>query len=121
MDNYQEILKTLAVEMDTTVEYLWSVLVKQAPITGVTYSVMCILGIVLILSLFMCIKKLIKDEHKKYGEHDNRGADNSISIVITIVTILLSVIIIPYILCVVPEIITCFINPEYWALKQILP
>ena len=114
-------LTALAEKLGTTAEYLWGVLLKQAPITGVIDMLVIAAWVaaVVIWARFVQRKtnKPAPTEDDRYpsAEWENEGAFFSwVSV---------------FILCVIVALmagsclsttVAALANPEYWALKQIL-
>lgn len=107
-----ELLRVLADKFGTTTDHLWGVLLNQAFLSGV--SNMAFLAVILISSVWWVRFALakIKEEGKENGYYSSSDVWPPVILLIaacgTASTIL------------VYEIVTAFLNPEYWALKQIL-
>lgn len=101
-------LEKLATKLGTTSEYLWSILLKQAPIDGCISILVVLLMFVaaVILSIFS------KNLSKKLDEKA-RNVVRIISVAMWIFAIIGS-------LAIFPEAIIAIVNPEYWALSKIL-
>ncbi len=99
-----EALAILATELGTTSEYLWEVLMKQAPLSAIMELIQYALLIV------ACIIWGIKTKDKWQEEN---------WIWIGSVWGLLAMLIIVAFLC-FPDTIYAFFHPEYWALDKIL-
>lgn len=115
MEQLTQLLEQLALKLGTTVEYLWDVLIKQAFIAGMQ----AILAFVLV-TIFIGIWYII---HRKFSNTPNKyyNAYNEVPYVIPMaftIVILIACWIIGLIEAI--DSITNFINPEYWALQQIL-
>lgn len=115
MKEITPLLEQLANKLGTTIEYLWAILIKQAYISGINsiiiYSIFLIL---LIINILLFKKYVISNLKDKYGEFD--GVYMSILITSAVlwgITIMIGI-------AEVPNTITKFINPEYWALQEIL-
>lgn len=117
MEQVSVLLQQLASQLGTTVTYLWTVLLKQAPIDAtikVTANIaIAIFGIVL-YKLHIKFSREIKDGWTWYDEY---GEGIKISMIVGVAVFAISVIIG---LRLIPDIINGYFNPEYWALKQIL-
>lgn len=104
-------LTALANKMGTTAEYLWKVLVKQAPLEavkeGVGLLIMLIIGGLFYMSHTSLTKKKVYNKDTSYG------------IVMTFAILIWGITTTVFIY---NTIIACIdvINPEYWALEQIL-
>ena len=102
-------LVQLAAKLGTTVEHLWSALLKQASING---SVCILIDISLMtFSILLWFKTLAKYKTDKYDDTLNiYFVTLVIALIVTTITVLSTL----------ENIITAFFNPEYWALMQIL-
>lgn len=111
--NIEPMLRELAEKLGTTSEYLWTVLIKQAYISGFG-SCYTIVGILGAFAGYFYLGKLV---HKKVAD-DSWDSEALIPLYIVggigFVAGAIIVICLPY------EIITAFMNPEYWALNKIL-
>ena len=109
-EQLQQLLIELANKFDTTTEHLWHVLIKQAFIDSLTGCMYIAVSMVLIVEAF----KFIKRKSKEWVNVD------AVSVVWTVYCIMTFIIFID-IMCGFPMVLAGFFNPEYWALKQILP
>ena len=104
-------LTTLANKMGTTAEYLWKVLVKQAPLEavkeGIGLLIMLVVGGALYLVHKMLLKKEVYDVDISYG------------IIMMFVAFIWGLATVVFICSTITACINA-LNPEYWALKQIL-
>lgn len=107
-----KLIQELADRLGTTVEYLWGVLIQQAPIDACTkLTAILLLALALVVMAVYAYRKTWSDEDSK---------DQVIAVVLVLagmvgmITFLVS-------LGSIPSIISGLFNPEYWALKQILP
>lgn len=115
------LIEDLASKLGTTSEYLWNVLIRQAPIDSIT-SIFRIIGVVVfgIVLVKLHLKFSVRDTHN-YGIYDatiydrNRGVAiiMSISVCIFVILTIAS-------LFEIPSIVNGLANPEYWALKEII-
>lgn len=109
-EKYAQLLETIATKLGTTAEHLWGVLVRQAPISGATDLVLCIILAVAAWKLIELIKSKTADPESEWR------FDPMPAVFFAIVAIILSVLALLHI----PGIVSAFANPEYWALKQLL-
>ena len=109
-EKYAQLIETLATKLGTTAEHLWGVLVRQAPISGATDLVLCIVLAVAARKLIALIKRKTADPESEW-RFDPMPAV-FFSLVVTVLSGL--------ILATIPYIVSAFANPEYWALKQLL-
>ena len=139
MDKAMELLEQLAIKLGVAVEYLWTTLVKQQYVEGITCIAMIIIDIIIIIVLLCCIPRATKSLTNKYKElaEDRRKNGtgyngsyvtsseaedyyNIFSKVIPIVGYLLIFALILFIISNVKFGIQQLLNPDYFALKEIL-
>lgn len=112
------LIEQLAQKLGTTAEYLWAVLLKQAPISAATdlfYLLMSIIGGIILI-------KIHKSLCKKKGEYDTsiyEEHDGWLVPVMIISVIIWAVLFIASISS-IGGIVNGFFNPEYWALNKVL-
>jgi hypothetical protein len=122
MKELTELLGQLAAKLGTSVEKLWAVLLKQAPISGTIDLLICIGMVIFSVWAFRFVKdktakhEMVKDHWRSIeAEWEDEGA--FLSWVAVGAFFLLTII------CVDSEaeiIMAAFFNPEYWALTKIL-
>jgi hypothetical protein len=111
-----QLLRDLASRLGTTTEYLWSVLIKQAPRSAISDLIMiCIMVSVSYLSWAFLFKKY----QKLFAPNDcyEYGIEYALSI---LVTAALMVATLAITLSNIENIISGLFNPEFWALQEIL-
>jgi hypothetical protein len=107
-----KLLVELAVKLGTTVEYLRKVLIKQALISGTCDLLACGGWIVLCIWLYKLIQRKTSGDDPEWGDEGT-----ALAWIIWGIFVLGSAIIIGYNL---GTILASLLNPEYWALKQII-
>lgn len=115
MEKITMLLEKLAVQLGTTVEYLWSVLIKQALISGITNLVLYLLFIIAIIAELRWFKFFTEnyDELCDDGNEDAYGAGLIIGAFMLMVCAIIAVINLE-------STLASFFNPEYWALQKVL-
>jgi uncharacterized protein involved in cysteine biosynthesis len=107
-----EALQALAVKLGTTVDHLWGVLLKQAPIDGTIEFIFCSILVWFNVKMArMVVRKTLSDKPEWKDDL------SEIAWVLLATLVFFSVIIV---WCNAAMIIAAFFNPEYWALKQLL-
>lgn len=106
-----QLIEKIALKLGTTAEHLWGVLVRQAPISG-AIGLAC--DVALILALYAMWKKLLTVDFDNWNWDSDFGKSVMYGGLAIATTILLV-----YAFGKLPTEIAGFINPEYWALKQI--
>ena len=117
-DKTSQLLEKLAAKLGTTAEYLWSVLIRQAPIDA-TIGLIQFLGAVIFGFILWKIHKRLclkvnKHNESLYEEFDIAAALPMVIGLITFVIWILASIFS------IGNIISGYFNPEYWALKEII-
>lgn len=115
-------LTTLATKLGVTAEYLWSVLLKQAPISGAINLLVCaawIVGVYAWARFVYCstaVPEPTADNRypKPIWTDDVAHALGWISVVVSVFVVTLIVGLY------LPLIAAALFNPEHWALQQIL-
>jgi uncharacterized membrane protein YhaH (DUF805 family) len=111
-EEIMEILRALAEKFGTTTEFLWTVMIKQSYVTGITHTLTFALSLVCIIFWNLIVW------HKNFQDTDN--AD--LYIVINfgkLFGVFASVMWVFIFLATLVEVVTSLINPEYWVLKQV--
>lgn len=112
-DNTAKLLEQLAAKLGTTTEYLWGILLKQAPISATVQLVQTILIILAAVWLFKRHKKNLKSDY-----YDSDELETVVPMVLGALVLL--ILLIAALLC-IETIFYGYFNPEYWALDKLLP
>ena len=111
-----KLVEQLAQKLGTTTDYLWSVLLKQAPISALVdliyFVLVCIGGYFLL--------KTHKNFSKEVGGHSSKYYCNDALAPIMIVVVCIWAILFIIAFFSIGDVINGFVNPEYWALNKIL-
>ena len=111
-DKTEQLVRELAEKLGTTGEHLWGVLIQQAAINAVTSWL-----IVIVMGVFLAIAYQVVNKNTTKTENwTNEGAFLAWMVFYCYAGICL----IP-VCCAIDTTATALLNPEYWALKQILP
>jgi transcriptional regulator with XRE-family HTH domain len=109
----ESLLERLAEKLGVTTQYLWDILLKQAPISAATNI---FLGLVLGVIMYSWFKATVFF-HRKIVD-DPYWDDINYLWIAAVWTVLLAVA--GYFLFyIIPDTIYALVHPEYWALKQI--
>ena len=122
MKELTELLGQLAAKLGTTVEKLWAVLLKQAPISGTIDLLICIGMVIFTVWAFRLVKGKTTKHEIVDGTYKHREADWEeegafFSWVAVGVIFLITII---QVASESENIAAAFFNPEYWALTNIL-
>ena len=108
----EQLVRELAEKFGTTADHLWGVLVKQAFVYASTETIFLVVSGAILGVAFMSIAKKMKQEP---GLDDDHLLFASFTFGVLLVVLLLGA------MFSLPGIVSGFVNPEYWALKQLLP
>lgn len=115
-----KLIEQLAQKLGTSAEYLWSVLLKQAPISATTTLIQILATAVFGWVLWKTHKRLCKKESdEKYAESGYEEYGELAGIPMIIGGLLFVIFGVASFLC-IEEVISGYFNPEYWALHEIL-
>lgn len=105
-----KVIELLAQKLGTTVEFLWAVLLKQAPIYAISNTVQ--------LCVYLCAFALwVRYLLKNVG---NYGFIDDVMPILVVITSFVGFALAIYVFLEPPMILTAIFNPEFWALKQII-
>lgn len=105
-----KLIESLADKLGTTAEYLCAVLIRQAHITAIICLVQLIISVAILYGLYKLIRLCI--------ENVDEDAGYAVGMVISGAAMLLLSLVVFF--GIIPEMITSFFSPEYWALHEIL-
>ena len=116
-----KLIRDLAEKLGTTADHLWGVLCRQATISGITNLFVIGVWAVMLVCAFKFVRRKTtappKTEEDRYphAEWDDEG--KAIAWVILAAATIITTLIVG---CNLEYIIGSLLNPEYWALKQIV-
>lgn len=113
-DNTVQLLQGLADKLGTTSEYLWSILLKQAPVFAWITTAQYVATLLLLIVLWR-YRKPISNAIKVMVEETEIFGVILVGIGIVCLTLWLIACV-----CVFESVVTAFVNPEYWALDKVL-
>ena len=108
-------LDALAAKLGTTVQYLWSVVLRQARVEIIQDLCLAIVFFLAIGLLSYVLKKLVK-----YIKDDAAGWNDEWSFIAAGLCIFGIVGSFAWLVIMLYSVITPLLNPEYWALQQVL-
>jgi hypothetical protein len=118
MENLTELLRELAEKLGTTTEYLWEVMIRQAYISATLNLLYVIFFIVYTIAIWKVHLYLLKtSDDESYSRYDDYEENATIPM-ITCLMLWLGLAI--GLFLAIPVIFYGYMNPEYWALQQIL-
>lgn len=109
-DKTEQLVRELAEKLGTTADHLWGVLVKQAGISSTVNTLALVLTGISLAAAWRWVTKAIK-----CGDDDSEETALLVGIFISVVSLV-------WFICLmssVSDILSGFINPEYWALKYL--
>ncbi len=111
-DKVLEALQTLAAKLGTTVDHLWGVLLKQAPIDGTIDLIVCIALVWFNVSFLRAVVRKTLSDDPEWEEEKAIIAWMMVAVFFVISGLI--------VWHNTAMIIASFFNPEYWALNQLL-
>jgi hypothetical protein len=121
-ENTEKLVRELAEKLGTTAEHLWGVLMKQAPITAATDSVIAVIMLGVLWALYRLVRSKTaappKSEDDRYPSAEWREEGAFLSWLILAIYGATTVVVV---CCTISTVVTATMNPEYWVLKQLLP
>ena len=120
-DEILKALTTLASKMGTTAEYLWGVLLRQAPITGAIDLAVMVAWVVMAVFLIRLVRRKTTtpaetdEDRNPNAEWSDEAAGFAWggAIIFALITALI-------VGSGLSSVTAALLNPEYWALRQIL-
>ena len=107
MDKVAEVLKQLAQQLGTTVERLWPVLVEQQRIQGIIGVCMFATALPTLGIVLYCLRR------SPWVNEDGLPTLRAVGLISMVVTSLLFA-------SILSQLITQIVNPEYWALRDLM-
>jgi hypothetical protein len=119
-ENVTKLIESLAEKLGTTSQYLWGILLKQAPIDATIGVVFNILVLLFGFLLFKIHKRLMKEDiNDEFNQNFYEKYDILVSTPM-LIGLIAFVVLFCVSLCNIENIINGYFNPEYWSLQQIL-
>ena len=114
-NNTVELVNVLAQKLGTTTEYIWGVLIRQAPIESTNSLIGYGIGLIIFSILAFVALILVR-----YGERECKEVFTFIGGIMVAVLLIFGVISTCCFCSQFGEILNGYRNPEYWALNRIL-
>lgn len=120
-DKTLQALNILADKLGTTAEYLWGVLIKQAFISGVVDAITLLsLAVAVVISGIFIYGKGKVPPKTQDDPYPHAEWDSEIQMMVWAFYLLAAAFVLVAISINLSTVVAAFMNPEYWALKQIL-
>lgn len=111
VNKMESAIQTLSIKLGVASEHLWAILIKQAHVEMIS-------SFLFIIATILCIGCAIFASRRSAGGWDN--VPTVYSLLSIICGTIGSVLLIVSLIVIIPNILTCLINPEYYALNKIL-
>ena len=112
-----DLLTTLADKLGTTSEYLWGILLRQAPISATVILIQIIFTVLSGIFLWKLHKYFAKETDENYSMYDrSNGGLEALIIIFSVLTLIIGIVSFFQI----ENVLNGYFNPEYWALDKIL-
>ncbi len=112
-----QLIEKLASKLGTTSEYLWGVLIKQAPISATINLVYFVFVILAGVGLYKLHKRFCKEVE---GGDSIYSEGEEAVVVPMVIGVIIWIIIALITFFSLGDVFNGFANPEYWALKEVL-
>ena len=121
-DKTLQALTALANKLGTTAEYLWGVLLKQAPITGTIDLLLLVILVVCTVTWCRTVYRKTRKVEFKGDGYTYKGAEwSDDEALFGALSALITVVITTFLVTVnLAGTLSALLNPEYWALMQVL-
>ena len=111
------LLATLADKLGTTSEYLWGILLRQAPISATVILIQIIFTVLFGIFLWKLHKYFSKETDGRYSMYErSNGGLEVLIIIFSVLTLVIGIVSFFQI----ENMLNGYFNPEYWALNKIL-
>lgn len=115
-----KLLEQLANKLGTTSEYLWNILLKQAPIDA-TVTLLQTLFLIFVGWVLWKVHKKLLSKPPGQGYYDSYYEEYDVGAVLPMILVTgVWGIMMIICFCCSGSIVSGYFNPEYWALKEIL-
>lgn len=115
-DKTEKLIRELADKFGTTADHLWKVLVHQATISGLTNLFACTFWI----GMCVAARFYIKRASKKRDGNKPTLQDEALNLAWISWWIFIAIVVLIVGLCMEDCVVAPLVNPEYWALKQLI-
>lgn len=123
-DTTAKILEQLAAKLGTTSEYLWGILLKQAPISAtlsmLSFALVLVFGVVLLYAHKKLSKEIVSESGGYKSYETLYGKFEEAAVIPMVLFAAVWVIVLFNCIFNIGDIINGYFNPEYWALKEIV-
>lgn len=118
MKEVTELLRDLAKELGTTVDFMWGILIKQAFVDAIAIMIFTIMVITSGIILYFKHKKFSEPVKENYSRNTYEDSDFVTPLMTLASAIWLGCFIVN--LTLIPDMVNGFFNPGYYALNKIL-
>ena len=111
------LLAILADKLGTTSEYLWGILLRQAPISATVILIQIIFTVLSGIFLWKLHKYFSKETDERYSMYDrSNGGLEALIIIFSVLILIIGI----FSFFQIENVLNGYFNPEYWALNKIL-
>lgn len=118
----EKLVRELADKLGTTTEHLWAVLLKQALISATTDTIVALIMLAVLWAGYRLVKAKTTEPPKTKEDlypsaewvYEGALAAWGVLGIYALLTLITTC-------CTISTVVTATMNPEYWALKQLLP
>ena len=111
------LLTVLADKLGTTSEYLWGILVRQAPVAATITLIQIIFTVLSGIFLWKLHKYFSKETDERYSMYDRgNGGLEALMVMFSMLILIIGIVL----FFAIESMFNGYFNPEYWALNKIL-
>ncbi len=115
-----KLIETLANKLGTTSQYLWGILVKQAPVDATITLMQIIIVAIAGIALYKTHKRLCqKPKNDNYNDSWYEKSDGVLPAIMVVLAVIWGVLAICCFFA-INDIFNGYFNPEYWALNYLM-
>ena len=118
----EKLVREFAEKFDTTADHLWGVLLKQAYISAAINTMVMLIMLAILWGSYKIVRSKttprLQTAVDKYPRAEWRGEGEVFAWVLLGLYAIISLTVT---CCTISSVVTVTMNPEYWALKQLLP
>jgi len=111
-----DLLKDMAAKLGTTADHLWAVMIRQAYVSFVTDLILYIAAGIALYAIVKGVRLCLDNKPAGLTGEDRQFGFTVLMVIFSVMGVIVCLLIV----CNIPGTITKIVNPEYWALRQIL-
>lgn len=120
-EDYQQLIEAVAAKLEAPTEHLWDVLVRQAMISGTVYLCVMAVGFVGVVIFYRVVKKKTSTPPETpENKYPRAEWEDELAWVAWLIVFVSGLVLAKISGLCMSKVVTALMNPEYWALKQLI-